>query len=262
MNTFLKPPLKDPEPALQKGENQLAAKQDLEEVLQSVLSPEPAVIRKSFAHGLNFYKLFWIFFIGCFLGVVIETIWCLVTRGYFESRQGLIYGPFNLVYGIGALAMTLGLNWLSKKRDLWIFAGGFVIGSIFEFICSWVQEVVFGSISWNYENMPLNLAGRINVLYSMFWGILALLWVKNIFPLMTRWIERIPNKVGVPLTWVLVVFMILNSQISAVAVGRWSDRVTYHTPPANSVEAFLDKTYPDNLMQRIYPNMEFTQIEE
>ena len=27
---------------------------------------------KSFASGLNFYKLFWIFYIGCFAGVVIE----------------------------------------------------------------------------------------------------------------------------------------------------------------------------------------------
>ena len=27
-----------------------------------------------FAHGLNFYKLFWMFFICCFLGVVVETV--------------------------------------------------------------------------------------------------------------------------------------------------------------------------------------------
>lgn len=55
-----------------------------------------------FAAGFGFYKLFWIFFIGCFLGVVIETIWCLITRGHYESRTGLIYGPLNLVYGFGA----------------------------------------------------------------------------------------------------------------------------------------------------------------
>jgi|GEM_PF-4663813 len=74
---------------------------------------------KSFASGLNFYKLFWIFFVGCFLGVVIETLYCLVTRHHFESRQGLIYGPFNLVYGLGALAMTLGLYWLGTCGYSW-----------------------------------------------------------------------------------------------------------------------------------------------
>lgn len=103
---------------------------------QVVVNPHPIQSRtvKSFAHGLNFYKLFWIFFVGCFLGVVIETLYCLVTRHHFESRQGLIYGPFNLVYGVGALAMTLGLYWLRGKRDLWVFLGGFVIGSAFEYM--------------------------------------------------------------------------------------------------------------------------------
>ena len=53
----------------------------------------------SFAEGLNFYKLFWVFFIGSFLGVVIEVLFCLATQHRLESRTGLVYGPFNLVYG-------------------------------------------------------------------------------------------------------------------------------------------------------------------
>ena len=257
MNTIWKVPQKEQALPIEQ-DPALDPLQDLGEASPPDSQPE-STASKSFAKGMNYYKLFWIFFIGCFLGVVIETIWCLATRGHIESRQGLIYGPFNLVYGIGTLAMTLGLNWLSQKRDLWIFAGGFVIGSVFEFLCSWVQEMMFGSISWNYEHMPLNLAGRINVMYSMFWGLLALIWVKNIYPLITRLIEKIPNRVGIALTWVLTVFMILNTVISAIAVGRWSDRVTDGAPPTNGFEEFLDATYPDSFMEKVYPNMEFTQ---
>ena len=56
--------------------------------------------KKSFATGIGFYKLFWVFFIGCFVGVVIEVLFCIfVTEHRYESRQGLIYGPFNPVYG-------------------------------------------------------------------------------------------------------------------------------------------------------------------
>ena len=102
--------------------------------------------------------------------------------------------------------------------------------------------------------MPLNLNGRINVMYSMFWGILALLWVKNLFPLMTRLIEKIPNSVGKVLTWVLLVFMILNTVISAVAVARWTARDS-GVPPANAVEEFLDRHYTDEKMTWVYPNM-------
>ena len=212
----------------------------------------------SFAHDLNFYQLFWIFFIGCFLGVVIETLWCLLTRHHYESRTGLIYGPFNLVYGFGALFMTLGLNWLSKKRDAWIFLGGVVIGSVFEYLCSWIQETLFGTVSWQYDKMPFNLNGRINLLYSLVWGALALVWVKGIYPLMCRAISRIPNQIGKPLTWVLLVFMVLNSAISGLAVARMSAR-REGAAPTTAIESFLDRHYPDERLEKIYPNMVYVE---
>ena len=229
-----------------------------EEAAQRTYGETDEKRERSFAAGMNFYKLFWVFFIGCFLGVVIETVWCLATRFRFESRQGLIYGPFNLVYGFGALFMTLGLSWLSKKRDMWIFVGGFVIGSVFEYLCSFFQEAAFGTVSWQYDHMPFNLQGRINVLYSIFWGFLALIWVKEIYPRMSRWIEKIPGRAGVALTWILLVFMLLNTAVSAAAVGRWSARHEGN-PPANAAEAFLDRQYPDARMKKIYPNMVFTE---
>ena len=38
-----------------------------------------------FAHGLNFYKLFWVFFLCCFLGVVIETIFFWIASGRLSA---------------------------------------------------------------------------------------------------------------------------------------------------------------------------------
>lgn len=211
---------------------------------------------RHFARGLNYYKLFWVFFIGCFLGVVIETIWCIVTRGHYESRVGLIYGPFNLVYGFGALSLCVGLYWLRGKRDSLILLGGAVLGSVVEYICSWVQEVLFGSTSWDYSAMPFNLNGRINLLYSLFWGILAIAWVKDVYPRLAGLILKIPNKIGKPLTWLLMVFMVFNTVMSAVAVERWVDR-TRGAEPSTALGSYIDRHYPDERMQRIYANMEF-----
>lgn len=209
---------------------------------------------QSFTSGLNFYKLFWVFFIGCIAGVIIETIWCLLTRFHYESRTGLIYGPFNLVYGFGALLMTVCLYWLRNRRDLWIIIGGFVIGTVFEYACSFVQESLFGTVSWEYSNFPLNLNGRVNMLYSLFWGVLALIWVKNLFPLMTKYIERIPNSFGKTLTWVLLLFMVFNTSMSAFVVGRMAERYD-NIAPSNRFEEYLDKKYPDERVKKIYPNM-------
>lgn len=209
---------------------------------------------RSFAHGLNFYKLFWIFFIGCFAGVVIETIWCLVVHSKFESRQGLIYGPFNPVYGFGVLVLTVGLHWLSKKRDLWIFLGSMILGSGVEYLCSWVQETVFGTLSWQYDARPFNLNGRIDLLHSVFWGLLGLIWVKELYPRLSRLIEKIPNRWGIPLTWVLVVFMALNMVISGLAVARQTERHA-GIPASNAVEVFLDRHYSDERLKKVYTNM-------
>ena len=62
-----------------------------------------------FASGINFYKLFLICFAGSFIGVVIELLWCLFQNGYIESRSGLVWGPFNLLYGIGAVCLSVTL---------------------------------------------------------------------------------------------------------------------------------------------------------
>ena len=62
-----------------------------------------------FARGLNIYKLLLILYIGSFAGVVVELGWCLLKHGYIESRAGLVYGPFNLLYGVGAVAIPTGI---------------------------------------------------------------------------------------------------------------------------------------------------------
>lgn len=47
-------------------------------------------------------KIFWVFLIGSILGYIIEMIVGLVQNGHFVSRQGLLFGPFIQVYGVGS----------------------------------------------------------------------------------------------------------------------------------------------------------------
>lgn len=211
---------------------------------------------RHFARGLNFYKLFLLCFIGSFIGVVLELFWCLISNGYLESRSGLVYGPFNLLYGAGAVALTLVLYRYRNRSSLPSFIGGMVVGSVVEYICSWGQEWLLGSRSWDYSDMPFNLNGRICLLYSVFWGVLGVLWIKNIYPRMAKWILRIPNKAGKIITWILVVFMVINAAVTAAAVYRWSERSQGHEA-TNALETFIDERFPDNRMSRIFANMEF-----
>lgn len=209
-----------------------------------------------FAKGRNWYKLLLVCFIGSFVGVVVELLWCVLRNGYLESRSGLVYGPFNLLYGAGAVALT-GCLYKFRNKGSWIsFLGGMVVGSVVEYACSWGQEILFGSRSWDYSSMPFNLNGRICLLYSVFWGILGVWWIKDMYPRMAQWILKIPNTGGKILTLCLTVFFIFNSLVSLVAVGRWSERVE-GLEPSNAVEEFFDERFPDERMERIYANMEW-----
>ena len=62
--------------------------------------------------------VFWLFIIGSILGYIFEMIVVLFQKGYFESRQGLIYGPFTPVYGIGAIIYYLILNNIKKDNKI------------------------------------------------------------------------------------------------------------------------------------------------
>lgn len=210
----------------------------------------------SFARGLNGYKLALVVIIGSFAGVMVELLWCLVTNGYIESRAGLVWGPFNLLYGVGAAALTLCL-YKYRNRGRWLsFLGGILVGTVVEYGCSWLQETLFGSVSWDYSHLPFNLNGRVCLMYSVFWGVLGVWWIKDIYPRMAKCILLIPQKAGKTLTWLLAIFLAVNVAVSGLAVARWAERRA-SLPPDNAIEALLDRRFPDERMERVYANMAF-----
>lgn len=210
--------------------------------------------KEKFLKKLNFYTLFWIFIAGSFLGVIIEMIFCFLVYHKFESRQGLIYGPFNLVYGVGALLLTVCLYKFERKNSLYSFFGGFFLGSAFEYLCSAVQEGLFGTVSWDYGDYPLNINGRVNLIHGLFWGLLTVFWIKSIYPWLIDKIVKFPEINGTIMTWFILAFMIFNTFISGAAVHRMTNRYK-KIEAGNQFEAFLDEHYSDEFLNTIYPNM-------
>lgn len=209
--------------------------------------------REVFARGCCFYKLAGLFFIGSFLGDLVETIFCYVRSGVLMSRSSVVYGPFSIVWGFGCALLTAFLYKYRDKSDRYIFVYGTVLGGAYEYICSVLSELVFGTVFWDYSEIPFNLGGRINLLYCFFWGIAAVVWLKILYPTLSSWIEKLPVRTGTVLTWVMVLFMTVNMAISALALYRYDTR--REQPEAqNGLERFLDTHFDDARMEKIYPN--------
>lgn len=212
-----------------------------------------AVKERKFAAGCGFYKLFWLFFLGAFLGDVVETIFCRFTMGRWMSRSSLVWGPFSLVWGLAIVLATVLLYKDRDKQDRHIFLVGTVLGGAYEYICSVFTEIVFGKVFWDYSKIPFNLGGRINLLYCLFWGIAAVVWIKILYPRISGLIEKVPINIGKIVTWFVVVFMVINMFVSMLALIRYDTR-SREIAADSRWEQVMDQYFPDDKMEKIYPS--------
>ena len=196
-------------------------------------------------------KIFLIFFIGSIFGFLLEIIYGLLMDKMLIFRKGLIYGPFIQVYGVGAVFYYLLICKVKEPKKLFVIS--FVMGGIIEYIFSFLQEVIFGTISWDYSGMFLDINGRTSFLYCFFWGLIGVVYLKLLFP----WIEKldviIMNRLARIVIYGLFIFMIFDVIISCMA-GMRQDARKNQIPPKNRVDSFIDRYYPDEFMDKVYVN--------
>lgn len=196
-------------------------------------------------------KIFWIFVIGSIFGFFAEMLYTLVYTRTLEIRQGLIYGPFVQVYGMGAMAYYLLVSKIQEPKKL--FFSGMIMGGVLEYLCSFFQEIFWGTVSWEYSHLFMNFNGRTSLLYCFYWGIIAVAYLKIFYPLFQK-LDSFIEKKGIKIfTVFFMLFMAFDITISCMAADRQQKR-REHLPPANAIEVFLDEHYPDELMDRVYNN--------
>lgn len=220
---------------------------------KTVQVEKPQRDKTVFAAGCCMQKLVWLFFIGCLLGDITETIFCRITAGVWMSRSSLVWGPFSIVWGFAIAAVTDLLYKYKDRSDRFLFLMGTALGGAYEYLCSVLSEMVFGTVFWDYSEIPFNLGGRINLLYCFFWGFAAVAWFKIFYPVISGWIEKLPICAGRILTWVIVVFMCCNMAVSTMALIRSNER-SQGIPATQSWQQTMDERFPDERMVKIYPN--------
>ena len=168
------------------------------------------------------------------------------------SRSSLVWGPFSVVWGLAIALATLLLYRDRDKPEHNIFGIGVLLGGAYEYICSVFTELVFGKVFWDYSAMPFNLGGRINLLYCLFWGVAAVVWIRGLYPRMAAVIDALLKRSGRALTAAAAIFMAANICVSMMALIRYETR-------GNGLEAtkrweqIMDERFDDRRMERIYP---------
>lgn len=206
-------------------------------------------------------KVFWVFIIGSVIGYVLEMIVGLVQNGHFVSRQGLLIGPFIQVYGLGLVTYYLVISKIKDKNNVKIFILSMILGGVIEYLFSFFQEKLFGTISWDYSNLPFNINGRTSLLHFLYWGTGGVLFVKFILPYIDGLDNLYKYKAYKIITSFLIVFICFDIIISGLAGIRCLER-RRNMEAKNDIDVFFDVYYPDSKLKEIYSNAKEVKIDE
>ena len=213
---------------------------------------------------LDFFNLFWIFFVCCILGLVLEIIWhmTVVDPGVYEDRAGLLVGPFSPIYGFGAVLVTLALNRLYKNPAV-TFVVSAIVGGGFEWATAVFMKMSFGVTAWDYSDytifgIPDPVAaisgGCTSTMFLVIWGILGLVWVKVFLPVMLKTINLIPWKLRYTLTSVVAVLMFANGLLTLGSLDCWFERAS-GVQPSTPIEQFYATYCNDDFMKNRFQSM-------
>lgn len=139
-----------------------------------------------------FYCIYF-FVIGAFLGWILECVFKAITRRT-NNAPGILYGPFCILYGIGAVILATIIPRVTD--NFWL---SFTLSAILLTFCEYVTYILlkkmYGIALWNYSNMRLAISEKICVEYAIAWGILGALFIKFLLPILSS------------------VFLLLNTQL-------------------------------------------------
>lgn len=238
----------------------------LQEMLDRDAAAEGMLGRDETGEGhikLNYFNLFWVFFVCSVLGLILEEVWHMVVvdPGVYQDRAGMLFGPFSPIYGFGAVLMTMALNRFYKKNPLIIFLVSALIGGAFEMFVGWFMQTSFGVVSWSYSHirlfgMPDPIAvltgGRTCTPFACMWGLGGLIWIKVLLPRLLKLINMIPWKRRYSATVILTAVMLIDGVMTLQSLDYWYQRVNgtvRNIPVAQFYDKHFDNEYMENRFQ-------------
>ncbi len=197
-------------------------------------------------------RCFWIFLFGSFIGCLIEEIWCLIRHKCFQIRSSLIHLPLIPIYGIAALFIIIIADIVGYNLWKVFFIGG-IIATLVEYSCSYIQEKIFHTKSWDYSGFKFNLNGRVNLLYSVAFGLFSVLLIKQIKWLVYFIENNINSTLFYCISLIVFILFIMDVIVSVLACYRYRKRKE-GVKATNWLDKYFDKRYSDKKIDRIYNN--------
>lgn len=193
------------------------------------------------------------------LGWIYETIFCTVKYKKWDNR-GFLYGPVCPIYGVGAVLISIISDFLpgnASASRLEVFLVSFFGSMILEFVTSYVLELLFHAVWWDYSQLPLNIQGRTSVPTSIGFGLAGIVVVEYIAPRVESVVGRISPMQTECLSLVCVALFSADLTLTVSALTNFARIVSQMEDSFNErMESFVETTQKRTLHARRFIAME------
>jgi uncharacterized membrane protein len=170
-------------------------------------------------------EYFFYFMLYSIIGWIYEVFLEVAVYRWGFSNRGVLFGPYCIIYGTGALILIFALGRLQKKRiyvgkilvtPVLVFVGIVIITTVVELIGSYIMEFATGGWLWDYRRFSFNFQGRIALNPSIRFGIGGMIFLYLLQPLFVRLTRKMPDKVFDAVTGIMAVLFVLDIVVLAI----------------------------------------------
>lgn len=172
------------------------------------------------------YFLYFLFY--SILGWIYEVFLEVVVYGWGFSNRGVLFGPYCVVYGFGALILILSLSGLKARpirvksvniAPILVFVGIVLITTAVELAASYLMEITQGGWMWDYTRFAFHFQGRIALNPSIRFGIGGMIILYLLQPLARRFTQQANPKVQQ--TTALIGLVLLAVDCICLVIRQW-----------------------------------------
>lgn len=205
-----------------------------------------------------YQQLFWLFMVGNVAGVIVEGLWCKVRYGKWQTHVVALWGPFNIVYGIGIAMFYVGTELLLEWAWFIRIAALALIGSLVEYLCGLIIRIGLHMKAWDYRKHFLNIQGLISLKMTLVWGTLGFVFDHFLYQPLKKILSEMTGIFWDIACAGMSAFIMVDFICTAVCIIRWANR-HQGKPPLNWVSEYIDRKFPDSWMASKFCNWKFDE---
>ncbi len=211
----------------------------------------------TFYSGITLYHGVILFAIYSFMGWIIEGV-------YRSSKQkklinaGFLNGPFIPIYGSGA-ALIIILEYFLQPFNVLVklLVYGIVL-TLIEYVVGYLFEKIFKLKLWDYSDSAFNLHGRICLLFSVFWTLLAFFFVIFVNPVVVHYVLSLDYTLVRSAAALLIVYGSVDFVMSVTTITAFRRKIAYlYSEYFNLSNVEIEKIFNSfKRLRNAFPNLD------